>query len=102
MPSPASPLDYSPALVLISLSPPPKKAPKRSFAPKRNCLDTGVPSVHDGSTMLRKLKRGDETIRIQFKVARTDWGEFRACAPGLSPSEQVRLALRQFVKNNKR
>lgn len=58
--------------------------------------------MHDGSTVYRKLKRGDETVRIQFKIAKTDWDAFRKAAPAVSPSEQIRIALRQFTTANKR
>lgn len=51
--------------------------------------------------MWTKLKKGVENIRVIFRVPQDEWEKFRACSPTMTISEQVRLALKQYVVNNR-
>ena len=50
--------------------------------------------------MWAKLKKGVENAKVAFRVPKDEWEKFRACAPALTSSEQLRLALRQYILEN--
>jgi hypothetical protein len=53
--------------------------------------------------MWAKLKKGVQTVKVSgFRLPADEWARFRACSPALTPSEQLRIAIRQYTKNNGR
>ena len=47
--------------------------------------------------MWKKLKKGVQNVRVNVRVPSDEWEKFRACSPGLTASEQVRLAFKQYI-----